>query len=58
MVFPGILEEYDVINEPLTNHADYLQSVVGDSINWNCFKWAHSADPDAKIYINMGKKDA
>jgi len=48
--YRGIIREYDVMNEPL--HATYLSSVVGDSINWNCFKWARSADPDAELYIN------
>ncbi|MGD2035443.1 MAG: endo-1,4-beta-xylanase, partial [Bacteroidales bacterium] len=27
-------------------------NTVGDSILWNCFKWARSADPDAELYIN------
>ncbi|MEJ5265203.1 MAG: endo-1,4-beta-xylanase [Bacteroidales bacterium] len=48
--YKGIIKEYDVMNEPL--HALYLASVVGDSINWNCFKWARSADPDARLIIN------
>jgi uncharacterized repeat protein (TIGR02059 family) len=48
--YKGKVKEYDVLNEPL--HANYLQSVVGDSINWNSFKWAHEADPDAKLFIN------
>jgi len=48
--YKGIVKEYDVINEPL--HATYLQSVVGDSINWNCFKWARSADSTANLFIN------
>lgn len=48
--YKGIVKEYDVINEP--THAKYLQSVVGDSINWNCFKWAHEADPDARLFVN------
>lgn len=48
--YRGIIKEYDVMNEPL--HALYLASVVGDSINWNCFKWARSADPDAQLFIN------
>jgi uncharacterized repeat protein (TIGR02059 family) len=48
--YRGIVKEYDVINEPL--HANYLQSRVGDSINWNCFKWAREADPDARLFIN------
>ena len=50
--YKGIIKEYDVINEPLTGHADWLRKTVGDSILWNCFKWAHAADPDAQIYIN------
>ncbi|MBN2274225.1 MAG: endo-1,4-beta-xylanase [Bacteroidales bacterium] len=48
--YKGIVKEYDVMNEPL--HATYLASRVGDSINWNCFKWARSADPDANLFIN------
>jgi GH35 family endo-1,4-beta-xylanase len=49
--YKGIIKEYDVMNEPL--HARFLEdSLVGDSINWNCFKWARSADPDAKLFIN------
>ena len=48
--YKGIIHEYDVMNEPL--HATYLSDQVGDSINWNCFKWARSADPDAELYIN------
>lgn len=48
--YKGIIKEYDVMNEPL--HATYTSSVVGDSINWNCFKWARSADPDAQLFIN------
>jgi len=49
--YKGIVKEYDVMNEPL--HAKYLaDSLVGDSINWNCFKWAYSADPGAKLFIN------
>ncbi|MFY9153574.1 MAG: endo-1,4-beta-xylanase [Prolixibacteraceae bacterium] len=50
--YTGIIKEYDVINEPLTEHADWLRKTVGDSILWNCFKWAREADPDAKLYIN------
>ena len=50
--YRGIIKEYDVINEPLTGHADSLRNNVGDSILWNCFKWARSADPDAELFIN------
>lgn len=48
--YKGIVKEYDVLNEP--THANFLQSIVGDSINWNCFKWAHEADPNARLFIN------
>ncbi|HEY6913079.1 MAG TPA: endo-1,4-beta-xylanase, partial [Paludibacter sp.] len=48
--YKGRVKEYDVINEP--THATTLQSIVGDSINWNCFKWAHEADPTAQLFIN------
>jgi len=48
--YKGKIKEYDVLNEP--SHANYLQKIVGDSINWNCFKWAHEADPDARLYVN------
>jgi uncharacterized repeat protein (TIGR02059 family) len=48
--YKGVVKEYDVLNEP--THANHLQSVVGDSINWNCFKWAHEADPDARLFVN------
>ncbi|MDP4277709.1 MAG: endo-1,4-beta-xylanase, partial [Bacteroidota bacterium] len=48
--YRGIVKEYDVLNEP--THANYLQKIVGDSIDWNCFKWAHEADPDAKLFVN------
>lgn len=48
--YKGVVKEYDVLNEP--THANYLQGIVGDSIDWNCFKWAHEADPDARLFIN------
>ncbi|MBN2805545.1 MAG: endo-1,4-beta-xylanase, partial [Prolixibacteraceae bacterium] len=50
--YKGIIKEYDVLNEPLSGHADWLRKTVGDSIIWNSFKWARSADPDAELYIN------
>ncbi|MFW5725853.1 MAG: endo-1,4-beta-xylanase, partial [Bacteroidota bacterium] len=50
--YRGILKEYDVINEPLTGHADWLRNTVGDSIIWESYKWAREADPDAELYIN------
>jgi len=48
--YKGIIKEYDVINEPV--HETWLALRVGDSVNWNAFKWAKQEDPDAMLYIN------
>ncbi|MDA3893021.1 MAG: endo-1,4-beta-xylanase [Salinivirgaceae bacterium] len=50
--YKGRIKEYDVLNEALPGHANWLQKTVGDSINWNSFKWAHETDSNAKLYIN------
>ncbi|HSO86405.1 MAG TPA: malectin domain-containing carbohydrate-binding protein, partial [Draconibacterium sp.] len=50
--YKGLISEYDVINEPLTGHADWMRKTHGDSIIWNSFKWAHSADPEAGLFVN------
>ena len=48
--YKGIIKEYDVINEPV--HETWLSERVGDSVNWNAFKWAKEEDPDALLYVN------
>jgi GH35 family endo-1,4-beta-xylanase len=48
--FNGTVKEYDVINEPV--HELWLSDRVGDSVNWNAFKWAREEDPDAILYVN------
>jgi uncharacterized repeat protein (TIGR02059 family) len=48
--YKGIVNEYDVMNE--ATHVTFLQQTIGDSLNWNCYKWAHAADPTAKMYFN------
>lgn len=50
--YKGIIKEYDVMNEAIPGHADWLQKTAGDSINWNSFKWAREIDPEAKLFIN------
>lgn len=50
--YKGIISEYDVFNEPLSGHADWMRKTHGDSIIWNSFKWARSADPDAGLFVN------
>lgn len=48
--YKGKVMEYDVMNE--ATHVTFLQQTIGDSLNWNCYKWAHAADPSAKLYFN------
>ncbi|WP_167608036.1 endo-1,4-beta-xylanase [Maribellus sediminis] len=50
--YKGQISEYDVVNEPLSGHADWMRKTHGDSIIWNSFKWARSADPDAGLFVN------
>jgi len=48
--YTGQLVDWDVINEPLANHA--IQDVLGkqEMVRW--FKLAKTADPHATLYIN------
>ncbi len=48
--YKGVVEEFDVMNE--ATHVTFLQQTIGDSLNWNCYKWAHAANPSAKLYFN------
>ncbi len=48
--YKGRVFEYDVMNEP--SHTFYLTNKIGDSINWNCFKWARQADSTAELFMN------
>ena len=44
------INEFDVINEPI--HEKYLSSYIGESINWNAYKWAKEANKNSKLYVN------
>ncbi len=44
------LIEWDVLNEPYTNHN--VMDLLGKQEMGNWLTWAHQADPDAKLYIN------
>lgn len=46
----GKLVDWDVMNEPYTNHV--LQDICGDEIMADWFKKAKEVDPDVKRYIN------
>ncbi len=48
--YKGLVKEYDVMNEP--SHTNFLSSHIGDSIFWNCFKWAREVDSSAQLYMN------
>ncbi len=44
------LVEWDVLNEPYTNHN--VMDLLGKQEMGSWFRWAHEADPDAVLYIN------
>ena len=46
----GKLVEFDVINEPYSNHD--LMDILGNGVMVDWFKAAHAADPNLKLYIN------
>jgi endo-1,4-beta-xylanase len=46
----GLLEEWDVLNEPFTNHD--LMDLFGDAIMPEWFKVAHEELPGAKLFFN------
>jgi len=46
----GKICEWDVINEPYTNHD--LMDLLGNAVMVDWFKAARAADPTAKLYIN------
>ncbi len=48
--FQGHIAEWDVVNEPASNHV--LQDVLGPQSIAEWFNWARHADPRARLYIN------
>lgn len=46
----GMLAEWDVLNEPYTNHA--LMDILGPHAMVEWFKLARQADPTARLFIN------
>ncbi len=49
-MFRGKLVEWDVVNEPLSNHE--FMDILGKSAIVDWYKAAHAADPEARLYIN------
>lgn len=48
--YKGRLVDWDVVNEPYTEHD--LLDVLGRDAMVDWFKWAHEADPGAKLFLN------
>lgn len=48
--YKGQLVDWDVVNEPFAEH-DVLD-LLGKDVMVDWFKWAHEADPAAKLYLN------
>jgi len=54
--YRGKVEEWDVVNEPLTTDGHMRQSiwerVIGPDYVSLAFRWAHEADPHARLFLN------
>lgn len=54
--YRGRIAEWDVANEVIDNHGNWRESpfyeALGEDFVANAFRWAHEADPGAKLYLN------
>jgi len=55
--YRGRIAEWDVLNEPLDDDTGKLRATVwqralGTAYVATVFRWAHEADPDARLYVN------
>lgn len=54
--FPGLVVQWDVVNEPIDNDGSRRQTVwqrgIGDDWVAHAFRFAREADPDVELYIN------
>jgi endo-1,4-beta-xylanase len=54
--YRGKVEEWDVVNEPLTRTGGMRRSVwervIGPDYVALAFRWAHAADPHARLFLN------
>lgn len=60
--FPGIIREWDVVNEAFDDNGNYdrnlLAKVIGPDYIEQAFRFAHAADPDAVLFYNEFNADA
>ena len=50
--FAGRFVQWDVLNEPYDKHD--IGKILGDDFFAECFRHAHAADPQAKLFLNDG----
>lgn len=54
--FRGKIRDWDVVNEPLDENGGLRQNVwlvaIGPDYIEKAFRWAHAADPKAKLFLN------
>jgi len=54
--FRGRVAQWDVVNEPLDSSGHLRDSIwlraIGPSYIAKAFRWAHEADPNAKLFVN------
>jgi GH35 family endo-1,4-beta-xylanase len=59
--YPGVVTEWDVVNEPLGPDGKLRRStwerVIGGAYIRDALEYAHAADPTAKLAINEGNTD-
>jgi GH35 family endo-1,4-beta-xylanase len=49
--YKGKLPQWDVVNEPYTNH-ELIDVLGGPAVMADWFRFAHQADPDCKLFLN------
>lgn len=54
--YAGRMDEWDVVNEPLTEEGTFKETIwyqnVGPDYIELALRWAHAANPEAKLFIN------
>jgi endo-1,4-beta-xylanase len=57
--YKGRIQDWDVVNEALAPDGsiaeNLFQQVLGNEYIADCFRWAHDADPNARLFYNDNK---